>query len=405
MVATDTRFAEAARSLLRHPLQDRSDPAWADIVTNRAALVQYFEDTCGWNLHVDTRLGLARLHKRVQPDATRPVLRHNDSRGDTPFRADGYAVLMMAAAELVTRPITSVGDLADNLAAAALADPLLPPFDSGVAAHRRQLVDAITWLLAHHLLEVTAGSLDAYQDRAGDAVLVADSARFGRLLSSSTPPSRLQSDDDWVAALSHEPRYSAVEEGRSDAEVENRYARHTLARRLLDDPAVVTDDLDEIATRYLATGSGFGALKRAVSRAGLELEASSDCLVAVDSTEEATDRTFGRSADIVTQLAVAIVDRLCPNRDGTTASVRDVTAAVTELLAQDESWAVAYQREGGAEFLTDRSLQLLVGFKLARLDDETQPTTVTATPVASRFVTTISDHRHDSQPTDEPHDL
>lgn len=397
----DASFAEAARSLLRQPLQDRSSPAWTSIVTNRTALIEYFEENCGWTLHIDTRIGLARLHKRCTPDARRPLVRPNDSRADTPMRADGYAVLLMTAAELVTRPITTVGSLADNLAAAALADPSLPPFDTGVAGHRRQLIDAIAWFVSNHLLEVTAGSLDDYQDRSGDAVLVADSTRFGRILSSATPPSRLHPDDEWIEALGNEPRYSAITEGRADAEAENRYARHSIGRRLLDDPAVMTDDLDEIQVRYLTAGGGFAALRRAVAHAGLDLEANSDCLVAIDDTTESTDRTFGRNSDTVTQVAVAIIDQLCPNRGGTTASIGDVVAMVAALLADDTGWAVAYQGEGGAQRLTDRALQLLAGFGLTRFDDDSAPSEVTATPVASRFVTTVNDCRRDPEPTDE----
>lgn len=403
-VITETSFADAVRALLRRPLLDRSSPAWSAIVTNRTALIEYFEENCGWTLHVDTRLGLARLHKRCAPDATRPLNRIGDKQNN-PMRRDGYAVLMLTAAELVTRPVTTIGSLADNLAAASLTDPTLPAFDTGIAAHRRQLVDAIAWFVSQDLLEVTAGSLDDYQDRSGDAVLVADPTRFGRLLSSATPPSRLQADDDWIAELAHEPRYDAVTEGRADAEAENRYARHTIGRRLLDDPALLTDDLDEIQARYLTQGGGFAALRRAVGRAGLDLEANSDCMVAVDETTESTDRTFGRRADTVTQVAVAIVDLLCPNRVGTTAAIADVTEVVAMLLADDMAWAVAYQNEGGAQRLTDRALHLLAGFCLVQFDDNNNPIDVTATPVAGRFVTTVNDCRHDTALTNRETEL
>jgi uncharacterized protein (TIGR02678 family) len=403
-VITDTSFADAVRAFLRRPLLDRSSPAWSAIVTNRTALIEYFEENCGWTLHVDTRLGLARLHKRCAPDATRPLNRVGD-KPNNPMRPDGYAVLMLTAAELVTRPVTTIGSLADNLAAASLTDPTLPPFDTGVATHRRQLVDAIAWFVSHNLLEVTAGNLDDYQERSGDAVLVADPTRFGRLLSSATPPSRLQAGDDWIAALAHEPRYDSVAEGRADAEAENRYARHTIGRRLLDNPALLTADLDEIQARYLTQGGGFAALRRAVGRAGLDLEANSDCVVAVDETTESTDRTFGRSADTVTQVAVAIIDLLCPNRDGTTAPIEDVVDLVAMLLAEDTGWAVAYQNDGGAQRLTDSALQLLAGFGLARFDDDNNPTGVTATPAAGRFVTTVNDCRHDTAPTNEENEL
>ena len=111
-------------------------------------------------------------------------------------------------------------------------------------------------------------------------------------------------------------------------------------------------------------------MRAAVERAGFVLEEASDVLVAVDPTGEATDRSFGRTVDTVTQVAVAVLDELKPNRDTVDAvPVEDVEAFVADLLADDLEWAAAYQKPGGARALARAALDVLVAFNLVTVDD------------------------------------
>lgn len=404
----DAGFAAAVRALLERPFLTRSDDIWPAIVANDTALVEYFEETCGWALTVDARRGHARLHKRrVEPDPTRSLRRDNG----TPMRRGGYAMLALVAAELVSRPTTTVGDLADNLATAALADTTLPAFDPTVHAHRLAFVDALRWYVTNSFAQITAGDLDRYHGGTGDAVIAADPARFSELLATSTPPSRVPAGttDDWVAALSAEPRYQLVEDGRGDSDAVNRHSRHQLGRALLDDPGVIIEDLDDNARRYLASGPGRARLRDATERAGFIYEESSDVIVAVDPSAEATDRTFGRSVDTITQVAIAILDEITPNRDSTDAvSVDTIEAFVDTLLGQDPDWAASYQKPGGAQLLAREALETLAAFTLTTpapttpaATFESDPGTAAATgtlavrptPLAGRFVTTVIDSR------------
>lgn len=369
MSTADEEFAWAVRALLAQPFITRGADVWPAIVANSAELTDYFEDGCGWTLDVDARRGSARLLKRHrEPDPTRPLRRENG----TAMRRGGYAILLFVASELVSRPTTTVGDLADNLAAASLADTTLPAFDATVYAHRLLFVDALHWFVSYGFAQVTAGDLERYSGGTGDAVVVADAARFSELLATATPPSRVtaSSTADWVTALTAEPRYQLVLDGRGDADAVNRFARHQLGRRLLDDPCMEVASLSEDQQRYLASIAGRGVVRAAVERAGFVLEEASDVLVAVDPTGEATDRSFGRTVDTVTQVAVAVLDEVKPNRDTVDAvPVEDVEAFVADLLADDLEWAAAYQKPGGARALARAALDVLVAFNLVTVDE------------------------------------
>lgn len=384
------RFAFAVRALLGQPMIDREHVAYPEVARNGAALTSYFEETCGWTLHVDRRAGTARLHKRrSDPDATRGATRPNGER----MRAAGYATLMLVLAELISRPTTTVGDLADNLAAASLADSTLPAFDPTVHTHRLRFVDALRWADEAGLVAVTAGDLARYQGGEGDAVVVADTNLIAQVLSTGTPPSRIRlatgaaEVESWVAALCDEPRYRQAADGLADTDATNRWARHMLGRALLDDPVLDTTTLDPAIGAYLGSSAGRQWLRNRVAAAGLALEENADCLISVDETAESTDRTFGRNPDHTVQVAVAILDEFCPDRVPQDTPIADVVTFVAALLEADATWASKYPRDG--EALAEAAVETLVAFGLARTDG----TVLRPTPAVGRFVTTVIDSR------------
>lgn len=398
MIDDTAEVAAGVRALLDRPFLTRTDPAWPAVAGHADTLTRFFEDSCGWVLRVDRRAGTARLRKRHrQPDPTRPQRRDNGS----PMRRDHYGLLFLIAAELITRPTSTVGDLADNVAVATQADTRLPGFSATVHANRLMFAELLGWFVTARFAAVTAGSLDRYSRGDGDAVIVADQSRLSQLLATDTPPSRITADttDGWVEALSHEPRYQLVHDGRGDPDAVNRYARHQLGRAVLDDPVVAVDRLDEQAARYLGTITGRARLQHAAETAGFVLEESRDVLVAVDPTGEATDRAFGGTTDIVTQVAAAILDELCPNRDSADpVPYGNVEAFVAGLLAADPGWAVSYQTDSGPRALTAAALAVLEAFGLARCTARDSTGTVSPLPAAGRYVTTIIDSRRKEQP-------
>lgn len=394
--------ASAIRALLARPLltRERDEDTFRQVVAHRTDLVDWFDQTCGWPLTVDVPGGTARLVKRRQdPDATRPARRPTDGR---PFDRMRYVLAMTVCAELVTRPHTTIGDLADAVAVVTAGEQALPAFDAGDRRHRGAFVDVLRWLDDAGVLAVTAGDLDRFSGERHDAVLQADTKRLAGMLASATPPSRAAAatTEEWVAALTAEPRYGDVTSPDVASEQRNRWGRHQVVRALLDDPAVDLDDLDDAARAYLDTPTGRTVVADAVAAAGLTLERHADVLVAVDESRTATDATFGDGSAIVSQVAATLLDALVGDeRRPRATSMAALTATVAGLLADDPGWARTYQDDGGARSLAAAAVDTLVAFGLATRDGDR----VAGRPAAARYAVTVTDARRPTKPgTDTP---
>lgn len=407
----DAERAEAIQHLLRRPLLDAraQHDAYTLVVRHGEWLVRWYDDTCGWALHVDAAAGFARLAKRqADPDPTRPLRRLRGS--GAPFDRRRYQLLCLVSAELVSHPVTTVGLLARAVAAAGAFTP---------ERHRDRVafVDALLVLRSWRAVEVSSGEVEDYVgNEKANALLTADLARLQRLLAPATAPSRLDPAapfDDALAALLAEPRYDGA---HLDAGGPHRATRHRLARRLLDDPVLHLDECTDDERDYLASGAGRTWLRQRVAAAGLVLEERSDGLLAVDPAARSTDDTFPGPNGTVHQMALLLVDHLvtdapaagsgagaapdaaasrsgdatgAPGADessalasvprlsspglavttGRRARTRtrtELVAAVAERLAAHPKWAKAYQEPGGAERLADESVALLAAFGLVR---------------------------------------
>lgn len=379
--------AAAVRALLAAPLLDaEADPGAFRLVARHASwLVDYFEQTCGWTLTVDAAAGFARLAKRSAcVDVTRPLRR---TRGDgDPFDRRRYQLLCLACAELVRHPVTTVGLLATAVAADA-------NLDTSRYGERMAFVDALRVLIGWGALRVSAGEVDSFVDSAqANAILTADTARLHRLLVTATAPSSLPEPldvDAVVERLQAEPRYgdAAATPESVTAESRNRWARHRLGRRLLDDPVVYVDDLTPAESDYLASLSGRRWLRDRADLAGLELEERAEGVLAVDSDAEATDRRFPAPAGNVHQLALLLVDRLVvtePDGRRRLATLRpaDLRAEVDRVLARFPGWARGQRDAGGPQRLAREAVDLLAAFGLVRREPDG---TVAARPALARY--------------------
>jgi uncharacterized protein (TIGR02678 family) len=187
-------------------------------------------------------------------------------------------MLFLVCAELVRHPVTIIGMLATSITADAR-------LDTSRYGERGALVDALRVLVAWGALRVTSGEVDAFVDsQQANAILSADTARLHRLIVGATVPSSLPSDIGVHAAtevLAAEPRYGAVADQDEVAdEARNRWARHRLGRRLLDDPVTYFDDLSTAERDYVASISGRRWLRDRVDAAGFELKERCEGLLA-----------------------------------------------------------------------------------------------------------------------------
>lgn len=380
----------AARSLLADPIIDSQDePDTFRLVARHAEwLAEYFEAACGWALTVDTASGHARLAKRAAgpPDVTRPLRR---TRGQSaPCDRRRYQLLCLTCAELVRHPVTTVGLLASAIAGEA-------GLETGRYGERSAFVDALLVLRSWGALQASGGEVEAFLDNEkANAILTADTARLHRLIVSSSAPSALPTltdCSDAVQRLLSEPRYGsagASPEAVSE-EVRHRWARHQLARRLLDDPVVYFEDISGAEVDYASSPSGRRWLRQRISEAGLELEERAEGLLAVDPDGIATDRRFPAPLGNAHQLALLLADRLI---ETTSSGQRrlgrldadQMRAEVARIFDRFPGWARGQRDEGGPERLARDAVDLLASFGLVRREPDGA---VVARPALARYRT------------------
>jgi uncharacterized protein (TIGR02678 family) len=367
--------SRAVRLLLRHPLLDaqaRPD-GFREVVRHHDWLVEWFDDTCGWQLVVDIGAGFARLAKRAQGgrvDTSRPLQRSRGTR--QPYDRRRYQLLCLAAAELVQHPITTIGLLARAIAADASLD---------TSRHRERvaLVDVLRTLIEWSALRTTAGELDDFvTSEEANALLHADTTRLHRMLVTTVAPSSLSDETTSGSAivfLGAEPRYGPRTDGLPVAfegsdERRLRRVRHMLGRRLVDDPVIYFDELGDDELAYLDNPAGRQWLRARAADAGFELEERTEGLLAVDPEMLATDMQFPGPHGNAHQLALLLVDALLGESSGDRRSVElmstEIERRVDSVFDRFPNWARSQRDPEGRRALTAYAIDLLEAFGLAR---------------------------------------
>ncbi|MEU1389350.1 MULTISPECIES: TIGR02678 family protein [unclassified Nonomuraea] len=378
--AEKEEIARAIRTLLARPFLTADDEpaAFAVIRKRREPLTRWFDYFCGWRLVVEPREGYARLVKvGSRPTATRPARRR---AGGPPFDRRRYTLLCLCAAELLAAPVTTIGMLAGRVARAAAVEAGVPPFDPVGADERAAFVDALKLLERHGAITATDGTTDAYLDDEEAKVLYrVDTTRVIRLLAAPVPPSRLPgaagTPAALTAALTVEARYGGDEPTETQRAL---WARHSVIRRLLDEPVVYRDELTPAQAAYAASLTGRGMIRRAAEEAGFVLEERAEGLLLVDTEATATDTRFPDDGGHAKVAALLLLDLLV-TAGPLPAGRLDEEAA--ELLRRFPQWARAYQSDGGAPRLAADALAVLAMFGLARRTGDR----VAALPAGARY--------------------
>lgn len=335
--------ARGVRLLLARPLLTAvQDHDSFDLIRRRREpIVKWFDYYCGWRVHVEPRAGYARLFKTTQrPDRTRPAL---DRRR--------YVLLCLVCAELLATPTTTLDALTARTKQAAAEDGI-PPFDPSRRSDRNAFNDVLSFLEDHGAVEVTE------QVRADPTLIT-------RLLAAPVPPSTV----DTVEDLTRENRY--------DNAHRSLWQRHSVMRRLIDDPVVYREDLTASQLSFLTSPAGRKVVQTGIGLAGCTLEERAEGYLVVDADAIATDMRFPDDDSNAKVTALLLLDRLALGP----ATTEDLVEEVRELLTRFRNWATAYQSDGGAGRLAADGLELLEAFGLAR----TENGTVRRLPAAARY--------------------
>lgn len=388
------------RALLATPLLSATlDSDTFDIVRRRQTpLIKWFDYHCGWRLTVESRQGYARLSKVAStPDHTRPARRLRAGR--TPFDRRRYTLLCIAAAELLAGPATTIGLLADQIAQTTAADSEIRTFDSSRRDERSAFVDALKLLEHYGVVSSRDGRTDAYLDHAEAKVLYdVDTTMLLRLLAAPVAPSQVSTGSPDTApldALLVERRY-----GHDDATETQRnlWLRHSILRRLLDDPVVYRYELTDAQLSYLASPTGRRIVRQGVEQAGFVLEERSEGYLLVDTDAIATDEKFPDDRNHAKVAALLLLDSLVAAE--TPLTRYELTREASALLSRFPRWAKAYQDDDGSARLADEGIAVLSAFGLAA----DQQGLVTALPAAARYsIVRTGVREHTTSPT-EPGD-
>lgn len=373
----------AIRLLLARPLlTETADPTGFELVRRRRdPLARWFDYTCGWSLVVEPRRGYARLTKiRASPDGSRPARRARSGRA--PFDRRRYVLLCVTAAELLSMPMTTIGMLADRVVQATAADRALPAFDPVHRPERTAFVDVLKVLESYDVLRAVDGTTEAYVDSAGAKVLYrVDNTLLMRLPAAPVGASRLAAPpdevparfEDLLAGLVRERRYggaavdgladeSSGETATTDAQ-RNLRLRHSVLRRLFDDPVLYRADLAEDELSYASSLTGRQILRRSVEQAGFLLEERAEGFLLVDPDAIATDVRFPDDTSTARVAALLLLEPLCAAPAGMLPE--QLAGAGADQLRRFPGWAKAYQSEDGPARLADDAVGVLLDLGLA----------------------------------------
>ncbi|PXX63992.1 uncharacterized protein (TIGR02678 family) [Nocardia tenerifensis] len=392
VIAEREEISRGVRQLLASPLiTERGAPEPFDLIRRRhEPIAKWFDYYCGWTLTVEPRLGYVRLVKvRPAADPTRPARRLRSARA--PFDRRRYVLLCVISAELFAAPVTTIGLLAGRVRSAIAADPVVADFESASRSERMAFVDALRLLESHGVLDAIDGSADSYIESDSAKVLYrVDTTLLLRLLAAPVGPSQLGVPaeevplrvDQLLTELSRERRYGlaagrhADDTGISDVQ-RNLWLRHSIFRRLVDDPVVYYSELSEEERGYISSPTGRRLLRQAADQGGFLLEERAEGVLLVDVDGIATDTRFPDDTATAKVAALLLLDGVM----GAT-TVEQLGRSATELLERFPRWARSYRGVDGVRQLVSDAIAVLSAFGLVRT---TKSGLVIPLPAAARY--------------------
>jgi uncharacterized protein (TIGR02678 family) len=347
------------RALLAKPLLVADTDTEALVLVRRylPQLREWLNRETGWRLVVDSET--ARLFKTAPElwDASHPARGHNKE----PFGRRRYVTLCLALSALARADAqTTLGSLADDVLTAA-AEPELAATGFTLTldnrADRSDLVAVVRLLLGWGVLSRVAGDEDGYLSAGADVLYDVRRPVLSVLLSGIRGPSIVSAPgfEELLAELTEE---SVAE---SD-ELRNQALRRRLTRRLLENPVVYYDELDEDERAYLLS-QRHAITRRIADATGLIPELRAEGIAMVDPEDELTDvrmpeqRTDGHVTLLVAEY---LARRDQATLDELYAFVRQAAAermafwrkGVTEPGAETELLAVALEKLSALRLVT-----------------------------------------------------
>lgn len=363
----------AIRLLLRHPFitPERPDADGFALVRKLAdGLISFFSTQLGYRLFVEP--DLARLHK-TSPfglGSARPL----QTRSGRPFDPRRYSLfcLSLAVLERVESQM-SLSQLAAGVQLLTASDDGLAGFDPDRYPERRAFVHAVQAVADLGAISLRDGDEEGFARGGGDALYDVSPRLIAQLLVASARPSTANEP----TALAPDP-YPDTDEGRA------RRARHSLMRRLVEEPVVYLDDLTEQELAYLRV-QRHTMIRNLEESCGFEVEVRAEGLACIDPDEHVTDLRFP-SHGTVAHAALLLSEEFTEHartHPGNGVVARPEIADIVERLATEHRahWRADVTEKGGPERLAEEAIEYLSAFSLVRANHSG----VTARPALARF--------------------
>jgi uncharacterized protein (TIGR02678 family) len=380
-------FRIGLRALLMQPLMGPGHEDFQSVRRQADKLRDWFAREAGWTLQVE-REG-ARLYKR-------PADLLDASRGLKDFDRRRYVLLCLACAvlERAEPQITLhlLGERVMELAAEPVLVARLFSFTLRSPSERRELVAVCRCLLDLGVLQRVAGDEDSFvQDGGAQADALYDIQRrmLAGVLAAVRGPSSWPAGD---APVDFDQRLQAlVSEHTADSEEGRRTAlRHTLTRRLLDDPVVYSEALDAETQAYFTNQRGVMAA-RLCDATGLAAEQRAEGLALTDEAGTLTDVTMpaeGTDAHVTLLVAEHLAGRARGNGPGAIATDDAVAAFVRDATERyGRFWRKSAREPGAERELAQTALERLHKLQLIVRDDGR----LRALPAIARFALSDAD--------------
>ena len=365
----------AARALLRQPLMRPVDHDFVLVRRHAPALREWFERNTGWQLIADSEM--ARLVKTAAA-ATDPTYPARDPKSKQPFGRRRYVLMSLALAALSrSEAQITLGRLAEQVVLGA-ADPDL--IAAGVVFtlesrdERTDMVAVVRLLIDIGVLTRVAGDEDAFVKESGDALYDVQRQILGGLLTPPRGPSTIEatSFEERLAAMIHELPPTTDD-------LRNQRIRHQLTRRLLEEPVVYYDELDESERSYLI-GQRAAVTARISELTGLVPEVRAEGIAMVDPYDDLTDVRMPETG--TEGHATLLVAEHLAGRSGRDVPVTEVQDLLRRKAAEHRAYWRRDAAEPGAEVaLTATALARLQALRLISRSGEV----VTAQPAIARY--------------------
>jgi uncharacterized protein (TIGR02678 family) len=264
-----------------------------------------------------------------------------------------------------------LGVAAPDLAAAGVA------FTLDDREERGDLAAVVRLLLDLGVLSRVAGDEEAFVKETGDALYDVERRVLATLLVTPRGPST-------VEATGFAARLAAVttEAVPATDELRNRVLRHRLTRRLLEDPVLYYDELDEDEAAYLSSQRS-AVTARISELTGLVPEVRAEGIAMVDPHDDLTDVRMPESGTDG-HVTLLLAEHLAA-RSGQPVSLGELHRHVRELaLAHRSYWRRSAVEPGAEVELTAGALGRLEALRLVSRDGDH----VTGRPALARYSVT-----------------